>query len=118
VSTYDPGDDELVPVIAGLLKRHVQDVRGDGPLPRLRSQEFLDAPDDVQLAVLVLLGSAWLWGRPGLPILKEASLDVHGAVPRGYWSRAAARPSHEEILRRRYPPNGDRDEWVQTGGAA
>ena len=57
-------------------------------------------------------------GRPGLHVLKDVSNDVHGG-DRDYWRRtAASHVPHDELLRRRYPPNGDRDEWVRTGGAA
>jgi hypothetical protein len=80
VSDYDVGDELLVPVIAGLLHRHLEEARETygARLPRLRSAAFLAAPETVQTAVLVFLGSAWLWGMPGLAILKEASSDIHG----------------------------------------
>jgi hypothetical protein len=110
---HDVGDELLVPVIAGLLHRHLEEVRETygARLPRLRSPEFLAAPTDAQTAVLVFLGSTWMWGMPGLAVLKEASLDVHGAVPRGYWVRAAAQPSFSELQRRRgllYDPQSQR----------
>jgi hypothetical protein len=92
-----------------------------GPLPRVRSEEWLNAPESVKVATLLTCGVAWLVADPHRVVagaFKQVALDVHGAVPAGYWDRAAAQPTHEQLLQRRYPPNGDRHEWARNGSAA
>ena len=88
MSDYDLVDEMLVPLVAGLLAEHRARAAAvwGGPLPRLRSSAFAVAPREVQVAVLVLLGSTWLSGTPGLHVLKQASRDVHGAAD---WQRIA-----------------------------
>ena len=45
-----------------------------------------------------------------------ASHAVAGSMD---WRRYVdERVTHDDLLRRRYPPVGDRGEWVRTGGAA
>lgn len=47
---------------------------------------------------------------------KEAAMAVSAAMD---WSRyATGRVTWSELERRRYPPHGDRSDWVRTGGAA
>jgi hypothetical protein len=92
-----------------------------GPFPHVRSDEWVDAPRTVQIATLLTLGVAWIVADPHRVVagaFKQAALDVHGAVPKGYWAQQAARPTHEELQRRRYPPDGDPATWVRGGSAA
>ncbi|MFR9806919.1 hypothetical protein ACL02T_32190 [Pseudonocardia sp. RS010] len=48
--------------------------------------------------------------------LREAALDVRSAP--GWPDRILNHIPHGEIVRRRYPPNGDPAEWARRGGAA
>jgi hypothetical protein len=99
VGNYDVGDELLVPLLYGLLRRHVDEVHESyGPrLPRLRSEEFYTAPEHVQVAVLLVLGSAWLFGTPGNVQLKDASRDVRGTEP----AFSRGQPSFDELQHRR-----------------
>lgn len=44
--------------------------------------------------------------------LKQAAVAMSDALD---WSAEARRPSHAELMRRRYPPTGDPDLWVRYG---
>lgn len=80
-----------------------------GPLPSLRSPEFITAPPEVRLAVLAVGGSSYVFAEDTLNTwLTE---DYIG----GRYHRAHALPAYAELQRLRYPPNGDRDEWIRYG---
>lgn len=88
----------------------VQIARWQGPLPHLRSAEFLTAPDVVKIAVLLVLGEAWILGDG---LLDEShTQDFLGGR---YHRPAALIPAFGELQRRRWPPTGDRDLWVKYG---
>lgn len=44
--------------------------------------------------------------------IKDASKAISD---NGNWSTATCGPSHAELMRRRYPPNGDPELWVRHG---
>jgi hypothetical protein len=110
MNDYDIADEILVSLVADLLGRHVKTVRDEyGPLPRLRSAEFVDAPEHVQLAVLILGGTSWLWGPPGSAVLRDAAHDVRGTDR--HFSRL--RPSFDKLQRRRGLRYDDHQQrWV------
>jgi hypothetical protein len=76
---YDVADEVLVPTVfaaADPLVRAAREVYG--PLPRLRSSAFPAAPIEVQQAVLVIGGTAWVLGDPVRVLLREVARDVRG----------------------------------------
>lgn len=44
--------------------------------------------------------------------LRQVSAAIHGDID---WRAHAAGPDHRELMRRRYPPDGDIDRWVRHG---
>lgn len=86
-----PFDGLLIPAIHELVDQFVQaarDITG-GPLPRLRSEEFLDAEPAVQLAVLLVAGSSYAVTDPHQTVralLRNVSHDIHGG-DRLHWRR-------------------------------
>lgn len=115
-----PSDSFVIPAVAELIAPHIAQARAEygEPLPSIRSEAWLHAPDSVKLATLLTCGVAYLVADPHRVVrnaLKQVALDIHGAVPRGYWATIAGRPPHEEIQRLRYPPDGDPHGWAQNG---
>lgn len=83
-------------------------------------------PDEispVELAVMLsLLPSTHVLltaARAGLEVgaLREGVPLNLGDYAGGRFHRAHELAEHSEIQRRRWPPNGDRDEWVRYGPA-
>ena len=75
--------------------------------------------DPVQLACLVILGGAYLVEErlaearhTQAEQSKAAAVAIAGVLD---WTAASRRPSHRELMRRRYPPSGDPDLWVRYG---
>lgn len=108
MTAYDIADELLVPVVFAAAHPIVQAAREvyGRPLPRLRSQAFLDAPRVVQQAVLIIGGESLVLASPGV-----LSDDYTG----GRFHRIHPLPEYAETLRRRWPPTGDRDLWVRYG---
>lgn len=52
------------------------------------------------------------WRRDEVESTRAVSAAARRELGPGWASR---RVPHDEIQRRRYPPNGDRDEWIQAG---
>lgn len=118
-----PHDGLLLPAVHALVEPYAAAARhGYGPLPNVRSAEFLDAPAAVQLAALLVLAEAWVVGDPHQVVramLKQVSRDVHdamGGVEGVRRWRESSVPG-DEMRRRRYPPTGDRDLWIAYGPA-
>jgi hypothetical protein len=87
--------------------------REHGPLPSLRSREFVAAPLEVRQAVLVVCGLSYLF----------ADDVLEGWVNEDYadglwWREHVLLPAVTELQRRRYPPTGDRNAWIRTGPRA
>lgn len=81
-----------------------------GPLPSLRSREFVAAPLEVRTAVLVVCGLSYLLADDTLE--GWAGEDYTG----GPWCRQhVLLPAVTELQRRRYPPTGDREAWIRGG---
>lgn len=76
----------------------------DGRLPRIRSEEWLAAPDSVKVATLLTCGIAYFIADPHRVVrdaLKQISNDLRGDAREG-WRRAAdSHVPHEEMTRRR-----------------
>lgn len=103
------------------------------PEPRSPSESAIAAAravDPTALAVVLSLAAVTdpllVAARTGIEVaglrrerrraMIEASHDVSAAQD---WARAAATSiPHTELLRRRFPPHGDRAAWVRSGGAA
>lgn len=102
------------------------------PAPRTPSDAALAAVRDVDpIALAVVLSQLAVChpiavaARTGIEVaalrvqrrraLIEASHDVRAAAD---WGKRALEPSADQLRRRRYPPNGDPQEWVRNGGAA
>ena len=97
-------DDEiLVPVVHRTIAPVVDLARQFGPLPPLRSPEYLDAPDVVRLAVLLVAGEAWaITGDPVKAAIRAAASDVREAAD---WPALIKdHVPHEELERRRARP--------------
>lgn len=103
MTDFDPAEELLIPAVYAAAHPIVTAAREvyQRPLPRLRSQEFLDAPRVVQQAVLIIAGEAWVFGDPMLRLLREASDDVHGGDRRFWREWAANRVPFAELKRRR-----------------
>ena len=89
-----PSGDEILAAAHDLALR-ARD-RVGGPLPPIRSQEWLDLDDDAKVASLLVLACAWLAEDPrqaALREMKEVSLAIHGGIPRGGWAGRAFRPA-------------------------
>lgn len=100
----------LIVAVHGVVDRVVRIARTFGPLPPLRSEAFLSAPTVVQLAVLLVLGEAWLTG--------DGVLDtwLTDDFPGGRYHRPHHLiPAVGQLARVRYPPTGDRDMWIRYG---
>lgn len=85
-----PSDDEILDAVLDVALT----ARSGRPLPPIRTQEWLDLPYEDKVASLLVLACAWLAEDPRreqLAAMKEVSLDIHGAVPRGYWGQLAFR---------------------------
>lgn len=103
MNDYDIADELLIPVVhaaAHPIVRAAQELYGRR-LPRLRSQEYLDAPRLVQQALLVVGGESLVLGDPVRVLLRDASNDLHGGDTRFWRDWAANRVSHDELQRRR-----------------
>lgn len=81
-----------------------------GPLPRLYTDEFVNAPVQVRRAVLLVLGLAWVTEDPRQQKAREQKAiaeQIHGG-DREFWRRFANNHiPHEEMQRRRGYTNGD-----------
>lgn len=112
-----PGSDAvLLPAVHAITQPLIDAARQHGPLPAVRSQAFLDAPRDVQVAALLVVATAYLVADPHRTIrhvLLGASDDIRAAWPAGIADRWLP---HEDAQRRRYPPHGDPQQWVRHGG--
>lgn len=78
--TTPPHDALLLPAVYDLIEPYIAAARAHGPTPPARSDEWLDAHPDQQLATLLTLGVAWLISDPHLTVralLKQASTAVH-----------------------------------------
>ena len=80
------------------------------PLPAVGSEEFLAAPESVRQAALMVVGISRVHNT-------EPALLSRDDYPGGKYHRQHALDEYSEIQRRRYPPNGDRDQWVKYGPA-
>lgn len=70
--------------------------------------------DPTALAALLVLGQAFI--DQVRHTRAEQSKAVAVALCAGTdWSAASRRPSHRELMRRRYPPSGDPELWVRWG---
>lgn len=77
-----------------------------GPLPSMRTTEFLDAQPVVKLACLLVLAEAWLVADPHQVIraqLREASDDVHNGDTE-FWNELARRRTRDQVLAARAVP--------------
>lgn len=107
--TTPPHDALLLPAVWDLIAPHVEQAREHGPTPPIRSDEWLDAHPDVQLASLLTLGVAYLISDPHLTVralLKHASTAVHTGLGghAGVRSWAEHAVPHDELHRRRTTP--------------
>lgn len=85
-----PSDDEILDAVYTLTLA----ARAGRTFPPIRTQEWLDLDDEAKTASLLVLALAWLAEDPrraALARMKEASVAVHSAVPRGYWGQLAFR---------------------------
>ncbi|MGH3566228.1 MAG: hypothetical protein ACRDRH_09380 [Pseudonocardia sp.] len=109
VSHLSPPDDAvlLLPLVHALVDEHVQAAHHHGPIPPVRSPEFLTAHPDQQTAALLIAGTAWIVADPHRTyrtLLRQTSHDVHGGDTT-FWRRIAANHiPHTELERRRALP--------------
>jgi len=102
-------DVELLVAIHEATTALVKAAHEHGALPSLRSREFITAPIEVRQAVLAVGGSSYALAADTLDsFLGDDYLD-------GRYHGQHALPAITELQRRRYPPNGDRDEWIRYG---
>lgn len=79
-----PFDALLIPAVHDLVDEFVQaarEVTGGAALPRLRSEEFLDAEPAVQLAVLLIAAEASVIADPHMVVRalqRQVGHDIHG----------------------------------------
>lgn len=114
---FDSADEILIPAVWDVIAPAVELAREYGPLPRLRSAEFLAAPDTVKMAVLALIGSHRCFGDPALRLLREVSDDIHGGDREPWRQVTLAHIPYDELKRRRAVPGplaGD----VERGAAS
>lgn len=88
-------DGLLIPAVHDAVHPVVVAARAHGPLPRLRSEEFIDAPPLVRRAVLLVLGEAWV---VGVRMLDEWVAEDYSG---GRFHRANLLPAMSELQRRR-----------------
>lgn len=75
-----------------------------GPLPSYKTSAFLDANPGQRLAVIALLGHAYLLADPDQRVrekLRQVSNDVHGAGGADLWRDLANRRTRAEVLAER-----------------
>jgi hypothetical protein len=103
VTDFDIGDELLIPAVFAAANPIVQAAREvyRRPLPRLRSQEYLDAPRVVQQAVLVIGGESLVLGPYERVLLRDVSRDVHGGDTTFWRDWAANRVPYDELRKRR-----------------
>ncbi len=105
LADHEIGDELLIPAVYAATAAVVAHAQTFGPLPALRSPEFLAAPAVVQQAVLLVCGCAWVInGDPVRAVLREVSHDVHGGDT-GFWRAVADNHlPYTELQRRRAQP--------------
>jgi uncharacterized membrane-anchored protein len=79
-------------------------------LPAITTDAFIRSPLVVRQATLLVAGIAAVHRT-------EPSLLSRDDYPGGRFHRQHVLEEYDEILRRRWPPHGDRDEWVRYGPA-
>lgn len=92
------------PIVSAVRRQH-------GELPALGSTEFIDAPDMVKVAVLLVTAEAFVLDLPDRVDMVEASKAVHLADPHT-WQRLAS----DRSCRR--PVGRARSLYEAVGGAA
>lgn len=73
------------------------------PLPDMRSRAWIDAPVDVQLAGIVVCGTAWVVEDPRQAerrAVREAGLDIHGDDAQLWRDLARREPRYVTLARR------------------
>ena len=133
---WDPIDpdrrDAVEDVLHGLVARAAV-----GELPLLGTREWLAADPDTQIAALAVVALVALAEQDPAVIgariaaeaavgraahfdaVKQASVAISQAMDWSAYSRNHL--PHDALRRRRFPPNGDRGEWIEygpRGGAA
>jgi hypothetical protein len=112
-----PTRTELLSEVHMLVQAVVQSARTEhGTLPGVGIAEWWAAPPIARIAGLLILAEAWLVADPDRVAreqLKSMSADLSRSRN---WAKAARLPSHRELQRRRYPPDGDQDRWTREGG--
>lgn len=103
-------DADLIRTVQTVVEPVVQLARRHGPLPPLRSTQFLNAPQEVKLAVLLVAGSSWALGD----LLGVSRAEDYAG---GRFHRPTVLPVYTELQRRRYPPTGNRELWIRWGPA-
>jgi len=103
-----PADEAiLLPLVHTLVTERLRVARLHGPIPPIRSQDYLSAHPDQQTAALLVCGAAWLISDPHRThraLLRQVSDDVHGGDTR-FWRRVAANHvPYTELVRRRAVP--------------
>lgn len=106
----DETDPELITAVWTVVEHVMQAARDHGGrLPSLYSKEFIDAPLEQQIAVLVMGGVPWLYASE--TVETWLGQDYAG----GKHHRGHMLPAIVELDRLRWPPTGDRDLWVRFG---
>lgn len=88
----DPHDGVLLPAIHALIAPYLERARAHGPTPPLRSEAWLDAHPDQQLAHLLLCGVDRVLFDPRAlvaDLIKQAGQDVAGSAGAEFAARSA-----------------------------
>jgi hypothetical protein len=89
-------ENELLAAVHALVNPLVEAARrAYGPLPSLKTSEFLQADENVRVATLLVVAEAYLLADPHQVIraaLRSAAEDVHGGDTRRWRVAAAATP--------------------------
>ncbi len=105
------------------------------PAPRFTDSDRAEALEVIGFVDPVVLAAVLGRAQPSAPLLVAARVGVEVADLRhAHWTALrdaskdisvayaeaglARRPSLAELLRRRYPPNGDIDEWIHDRAVA
>ena len=93
-------------VVSAVRRRHRR-------IPALGSSKWWKASDEAKVAALLVRAEADVLRSPEQIAddrLKALACDLSEAAD---WSELAGHPSHAELQRLRYPPDGDVERWVR-----
>ena len=102
----------LVDLVAKAVRRRCRRI------PALGSSRWWAASDEAKVASLLVIAEASVLRSPAEIAddrIKALAVDLSEVAD---WSRIAGHPSHAELQRRRYPPDGNTARWIKQGEVA